>query len=190
MSFQSTLIEVLKHEGGYANNPVDSGGATFRGVARNFNQGWPGWPLIDAAKRDGNTTATAINRFFDGHQEMEKFVANLYWRPTRGATARFTARERPVSKMFEAGVNIGPKNAIQIAQAIVGVVTDGVIGPKTLAAVTSYFAQPGMEDIFISEFCYRQLDRYIGIVLNNQSQIVFLRGWRARAAWKPPKAAV
>ncbi len=43
------------YEGGYASPEYaakmrDSGGETYRGIARNYNKNWPGWKIIDAIK--------------------------------------------------------------------------------------------------------------------------------------------
>jgi lysozyme family protein len=45
MSFEDTMKHVEEMEGGWANNPADSGGETFRGIARNFHKSWPGWAI-------------------------------------------------------------------------------------------------------------------------------------------------
>ncbi|MDR1034997.1 MAG: hypothetical protein LBT40_00015 [Deltaproteobacteria bacterium] len=39
------MKHVEEMEGGWANNPADSGGETFRGIARNFHKSWPGWAI-------------------------------------------------------------------------------------------------------------------------------------------------
>ena len=185
MSFATTLLVVLDHEGGYAHDPNDRGGETFRGVSRRANPDWPGWLLIDAAKRAGITAPGAIDRHFAGLGQMAEHVSDLYRQKYYNPVARFTSRERPVDKMFEAGVNIGPGGAIKIAQRIVGAAPDGAIGPKTLAAATAYFAQPGAEDIFISTFCHYQLEHYVKDIARNPSQLKYIGGWTKRAAWRP-----
>ena len=37
----------MKHEGGYVFDPDDSGGETYKGVARKFHSKWEGWSKID-----------------------------------------------------------------------------------------------------------------------------------------------
>lgn len=34
-------------EGGYVNDPDDSGGETYRGIARKHNPNWDGWEIVD-----------------------------------------------------------------------------------------------------------------------------------------------
>jgi hypothetical protein len=48
----TTYFHILcANEGGYCNSPSDSGGETYRGIARNKNPQWDGWPLVDAIKQ-------------------------------------------------------------------------------------------------------------------------------------------
>lgn len=42
MSFDTALATVLRHEGGYANNPADPGGATNYGVTQRTYDAWRG----------------------------------------------------------------------------------------------------------------------------------------------------
>ena len=185
MSYTTTLPHVLQAEGGYVYNIHDSGGETFRGVSRVNNPGWPGWPLIDAAKKQVGATAAAINKFFQGDAEMYALVADIYRSSYYNAVARFTTRERPIDKMFDTAVNIGVKWAIKLAQRIVDTPADGLIGPNTQAAATIYFAQPNGENKFLAVYCAAQLGYYLDLVKKKPNQARFLDGWKARAAWRP-----
>ena len=40
----------MGNEGGYANNPDDAGGETYKGIARKMHPIWPGWRIIDDIK--------------------------------------------------------------------------------------------------------------------------------------------
>lgn len=75
---------------------------------------------------------------------------------------------------------IGRKNsgyhAAKALQKVIGVVPDGVIGPKTIAAINS--ASP--EKVF-NEFKAARIKFYNDIVARNESQQVFLKGWTKRA---------
>lgn len=91
MGFDEALKQTLAFEGGYANDPDDRGGETFRGISRRSFPDWPGWALIDRAKREGDRSARAINARFVGDMEMEGLVARLYrenfWNPFNGGGA-------------------------------------------------------------------------------------------------------
>lgn len=185
MSFEKTLSHTLTFEGGYVNDPADSGGETFRGVSRRNNPNWAGWPLIDAAKKSVGTSAAAINKFFQGNQNMADLVASIYQQNYYAPVAKLGAPELATDKAFDAAVNVGVGQAVKFAQAIVGTAADGAIGPKTLAAVADYFRQSGAVGKFLAAFCKAQEAFYRGIVSRKPSQAKFLNGWLRRAAWLP-----
>ena len=63
--------------------------------------------------------------------------------------------------VFDFGVNAGPRRSVKLLQRAAGVIDDGSVGPKTLAAVSA--ADPGA---LISELAddrlayYRSLDNF------------------------------
>jgi lysozyme family protein len=185
MSFEKSLPHTLQFEGGYSNDPEDGGGETFRGISRRANPQWPGWPIIDAAKQAGIRTAATIDRHYANNSVMYDLVAALYHRKYYLPVTRFQAPEQATDKMFDAGVNIGPGGAIRLAQGVIGVRADGVIGPKTLAAVQEYFSRPGAAEDFLAAFCRAQEAFYRAIVARKPAQAKFLNGWLNRAAWLP-----
>jgi lysozyme family protein len=188
MAFEDHYKYTKQFEGGYANDPVDRGGETFRGISRKFWPVWRGWPLIDEAKSRGFKTAAAINSYFKTDVMMEQMVMDFYrvnfWVPVD----RLQAPDRPTGKMFDAAVNVGIGQAIKFAQRIIGAKADGVIGPQSQGAAREYFSRYG-EDQFLTAYCFSQEQYYHGIVASNSSQRKFLNGWLKRAAWIPPTEA-
>lgn len=85
--FEKALKHTLEFEGGYVNDPADSGGETFRGISRRNWPDWPGWALIDKAKAAGCRSPAAINAHFRGDQEIGRLVADFYqaafWETTK-----------------------------------------------------------------------------------------------------------
>ena len=185
MSFETTLPEILKAEGGYVNDPADSGGETYRGISRRANPDWPGWVLLDAAKRAGLRAREALDAHFQADQVMFDLVADLYRRKYYLPVARFRAPERATDKMFDAGVNIGPGGAVRLAQGLVGAKADGAIGPKTLALAGEYFKRPGAVEVFLADFRQAQAAFYRDIAARKPGRAKFLSGWLRRAAWLP-----
>jgi lysozyme family protein len=43
----------FKNEGGWVNDPNDTGGETYRGISRVYNPTWKGWAYIDSLKPSG-----------------------------------------------------------------------------------------------------------------------------------------
>lgn len=78
--------------------------------------------------------------------------------------------------VFDTAVNTGPREAGKLLQRVVGVPTDGVLGPKSLAAVNDYIAAKGLPKLIDAytearQAYYRFLPTYVN----------FGEGWRKRA---------
>jgi type VI secretion system secreted protein VgrG len=190
MIFTETLQHTLQFEGGYANDPDDRGGETFRGISRKNWPDWAGWKLIDQAKARGLKSRQAIDDFFAQSAEMEALVAGFYygnfWQPfERLALPPLTA-----AKLFDASVNLGLARAVKLLQKALNslgadLAVDGAGGPQTLAAAQKIFARPEAEAIFLARFAERQGDFYRAIAAKNPALAKFLKGWLRRAAWVP-----
>jgi lysozyme family protein len=112
------LSIVLEHEGGYVNNPKDPGGETNYGITRSTAR---------AHGYTGNMRAIPM-------QTVRRIYEQSYWSAVRGD-------ELPTGvdlAVFDFAVNSGPTRSIQFLQTILGVRTDGRIGPVTLNAVNAF----------------------------------------------------
>lgn len=129
-NFESALKAVLHHEGGFSNHVADPGGMTNLGVTRKVWEEWVGHEVDEAAMRA--LTPEAVGPMY----------RKKYWDKIKGD-------ELPDGvdyAVFDAAVNSGPGRAAKWLQACVGVEPDGGIGPKTLAAVTSFDAADLVDD--------------------------------------------
>lgn len=117
-------------EGGYSNNPADSGGETYRGIARNSWPIWLGWNLIDAAK-----TSHTFPKCLDSDLAVQGLVVDFY----RQNFWKYDGIKDSASadKLFDLGVNVGIRHAVTIFQRAVNVLADGVYGPNTEAAINA-----------------------------------------------------
>lgn len=192
MNFLDALRYTLQFEGGYAHDPADRGGETFRGISRRSWPNWPGWPLIDRARARGADTPRLINAAFGGDPEMEQMVAAFYqrhfWRPFEG----LAAPDRILAKLFDTAVNVGVGGAVKMLQRAVNrlapsasLVVDGAIGPQTRAAFERAGFGAGGPERFLSAFGQEQAAHYRRIVSRSPGQAKFLKGWLRRAAWAP-----
>jgi lysozyme family protein len=85
MSFEETYDKVTKmFEGGYADDPADSGGETIFGVSRANFPNWPQWPRVDEFKKglgklSRKERADAITDRFKLDPEMRTAVKALFY---------------------------------------------------------------------------------------------------------------
>lgn len=115
MTFDEAFDLLIGHEGGYSDHPSDPGGRTM-------------WGVTERVARSHGFTGDMRTLTRD---EAKRIYRADYWEPTR-------AQELPQQvrfDVFDGAVNSGVKQSIKWLQRAVGVTDDGIIGPKTLAAV-------------------------------------------------------
>jgi lysozyme family protein len=163
--FEACLAIVLRFEGGFSDDPRDPGGATNLGITRQTLARWRGvtpWQNLSVAE----VRALA-------EPEATRIYKALYW-------DRCAAGELPVGldlAVFDFAVNSGPERAIAMLQQEVGAVPDGVMGPKTLAAIKARIALSGVRGVIIA-LCNGRL----GFLQRLAATATFGRGWSRRVA--------
>lgn len=170
--FNKAYAKTMAHEGGYVNDPDDRGGETYKGIARKFNSKWEGWQIIDQHKTKGN---------FPGNLEQDDALQTMirhfyevgYWDPLR---ADQIDSQAIAETLFDFAVNAGVRTASRLAQTVVEVTVDGVIGPQSLAAINR-----SDEKNFLTAFALAKIARYVHLVETRPVNRKFFYGWVRRA---------
>lgn len=159
-NFKKALPKFLAHEGGFVNHPSDPGGATNMGVTiANYRR---------YVKRGGtvadlkNITKEQVATVFKRH----------YWDKVK-------ADDLPSGVDYcvaDFAINSGPSRAAKYLQKAVGAAQDGVIGPKTLAAVSD--ADPRK---VINTVCDERL-AFMKRIKGGQLWKTFGKGWSRRVS--------
>ena len=136
---------------GYVNIPADRGGETKYGIAQKPN------PDIDV--RNLNLA------------DAQDVYYGSYW--LSGQCDKLPYQVAVIH--FDSCINHGVGRAKKILQEAVGVVPDGVVGPKTLQAVNDMDPREVIQAI--SDI---RTNFYRAIVVRDPSQKIFLNGWMAR----------
>lgn len=163
--FLRALPFVLKHEGGWSDDPADPGGATNFGIT------------LAVAQHHGIMTKDAL------HAITPDQVSSIY----RADYWHFDAVEdqRVATKLFDLVVNMGLGGAVRLAQMAMNtcgacLTVDGGWGPRTLACLNTM-----APDRMLTLLCAAAAARYQDIVDHRPASSKFLRGWLARAAEVP-----
>lgn len=118
-NFEQCFALVIKHEGGYVDNPKDPGGATNLGCTKAVWEEWVGHPVT---KED--IKALTIN-------DVIPLYRKKYWDAVKGDDLP----EGVDYAVFDFAINSGPGKAARTLQKVLGVAQDGQIGPATLRAL-------------------------------------------------------
>jgi lysozyme family protein len=161
--FDICLAAVLREEGGFSDHPADPGGATNMGITRRTLADWRGvspWQSLDVA------AVKALTR-----EEAARIYRARYW----DACAADHLPAGLDLAVFDFAVNSGPVRAVRTLQELVGTDGDGIVGPRTLAAVRDRAQRGGMR-LLIGLYC----DRRLAFLESLATFAVFGRGWSRR----------
>lgn len=175
MNFENAHKLVGIAEGGYVNDPKDNGGETIFGISRKFNPQFSGWKDIDLWKSRGNTEPSALTKIAKGDKyfmdRVAAFYRGLYWNKCQCESLHNLIRY-PV---YSCAVNCGVKIASIFLQRAVGAKDDGIIGRKSLIALSDFPPQEILKSF------YQQWDKYYDrIVERDPKQKRFIKGWKNR----------
>lgn len=189
-NFEKVFEKMQDFEGGYANHSSDSGGETYRGIARNAWPNWKGWKEVDkvvphkfnTAIRSTRDTVDDINEKLGESDSLDKSVKEFYRKNFWEAVRADELPDRIARKVFDASVNVGTRRGKKFLQKALNrcgnnLLVDGQLGKNTLAAINK-----SDEDCVIQAYIRIQANFYRRIATKGNNRI-FLRGWLRRAAY-------
>jgi len=144
MGFEDAYNDLIKDEGGYVNDPDDSGGETYKGISRRYNPEWSGWRIIDNYKANKENFKDFLKTDTNLEALVQAYYKANYWLKFKGDSLPFIIAE----ELFEQSVNLGTwKTAgINLQKALNllnrngklfrDLTVDGLVGPTTLKAVS------------------------------------------------------
>ena len=177
--FNSAFQITMGNEGGYANNPADSGGETYKGIAKNYWPNWEGWPAVDQAisthPQKINTTLAANNEL---QIQVQAFYKQNFWDTI---SLDHLNGQQLANQLFDTAVNMGVGIATRTLQQAVNniipgkLTVDGRIGPETLDAVNGL----PQEEVYNQVIALRK-QRYINILQQHPAMAQFRNSWLSR----------
>lgn len=158
-TFDYAFRIVIGNEGGYSNDPVDAGGETKYGISKKS------YPHLDIK----NLTI----------EQAKKIYKENYWDKCK---CDEIMNQNIATQLFDTAINCGNSMAIKILQRAINVtskvktIEDGIIGPKTIAAIK-------VSDIktLNNNMVAKRNEYYAAIVRSKPTQTKFLKGWTNRA---------
>lgn len=169
IDYQSIIDKVIETEGGYVNDPADSGGPTKYGITQNTLSSWIGRrATVEDVKAISTQTASEI------------YASEYYFKP------RIDQMPEDLQYLaLDTSVLHGPYNTVKMIQNVINaseiaaVHVDGVAGPQTLKALGEVYAE--MQGYLINAVVDERIAFYEKLVARKPSQKKFLQGWTNRA---------
>jgi len=189
-NFADALAAVYEFEGGYANDPDDYGGETYRGISRRYQPTWPGWDTIDRLK---DRFAEGFVVHLDSDERLQEQVRTLYkerfWNKLWGDQIECDA---VAAEMLDIAVNLGTSRAVRFLQKSLNALSkdgrlwrqlakDGKMGPNTFAALQEAL-EHGDAEYIVLMLNILQGNHYYYQTEKRPRQGKFLRGWLKRVS--------
>lgn len=149
---------------GFANDPLDNGGATMVGVTIGTYRSY--------CRYKGKKIPTIADLKNMSYKEWRDILHTMFWSKWKADLINDqSVANMIVDWVWTSGQGIGIKRV----QKLLGVTADGIVGPKTIAAVNAQ--DPGK---LVKEVYDARAAHFNAIVKANPSQKKWLKGWMNR----------
>ena len=147
------IEKVLKHEGGYVNDPTDLGGETKYGITKRF------YPKVDIKNLTIEQSTEIYRKDYWDRNRVESLPQNLWY------------------IYFDMCVNMGKRTAVKVLQRAAvnrgrDIDVDGGLGPATIGA---------LKGVEIDRVRAYRVKFYVDLITSKPEQEKFFLGWFRRA---------
>lgn len=171
--FNTAFAQLIGHEGGYVNNPNDSGGET-------------NWGVTIAKAREAGYTGPMKAMTID---QAKAIYRRLFWDKLK--LDQICALSYPIAlELFDTGVNLGIGRSVQFLQRALNVLNrlgkdypdltvDGLIGPATIQALEKYINLRKADGVSVMVKMLNALqgEFYITLAEKREKDEEFINGW-------------
>ena len=189
------LSFTMKSEGAFSFVKADTGGMTYKGIARQFNSKWSGWNIIDKTLEKypelknpyvGKPPASInkLNFELNVNEELEALIYDFYYENYYKKVGADRIGGKLAVVLFDISVLQGLRRASKTLQKCLNIhfktslVVDAVIGSGTIKVLNEVIQDKGLEAV-LDKLIYEMKDNLVEASKINEN-IVFLGGWMNR----------
>ncbi len=176
----------MDNEGGYVNDPDDSGKETYKGISRRYHPNWAGWRKVDHAKEQKDFSIV-LGGYSDLESDVRVFYKEQFWNIFLGDEI---SDQSLANELFDTSVNMSPARSISFLQEALNIlnrdemlyfdiVVDGQFGNRTMIALISYFTNDNVSYL-VKIMNILQGMYYLRRIRGSPKQEKFARGWLNR----------
>lgn len=177
----------MQIEGGYANDPDDKGGETYKGISRNNFPNWPGWKVVDMTKA---TNPKNLDAALEGSVLLQDYVLGFFKANFWDVNNLDNINDQKLGvELYDTGVNMGTGIAALFLQQALNlnnrngqdypdIEETKTVGPLT----TKYCNDHKRPNELFKTMNILQGARYIDICRKNPGQEKFWRSWLSRVS--------
>ena len=136
-NFDIEFDKLIFTEGGYVNDPDDTGGETYLGISRKHNPKWDGWKKIDSFKYI--STIKKFNETLKKDESITESAKNLYksnyWDKLM---LDHVPSQEIAHQLFDDAVNRGVASAIRIAEHVMDMTVTGEFSDELFYNLCKY----------------------------------------------------
>lgn len=166
--FKIYYPELAKHEGGYANDPDDNGGETYKGIARKIHPTWLGWLRVDIHVKalGGRLKVKNNTKFIDpvlDKMVYDFFYLNYWVKPSFDTIKNQSLAELLADWKINGGFN---GDRVKTLQRLVNTTADGNWGNLSSLALNKFAVNKAKAQVFfdlvisIRDTYYRSLSDF------------------------------
>ena len=159
-------------------NPGETG-LTYKGIYETAHPNWAGWTAVKSVLKKCNENKKQAGIELEDDLVVQMQVQDLYKEVFWDKMMLDKVQAQKIAdEMMIFGINAGTSKAVKLAQTVVGVVVDGVIGSGTVAALNKF--DPS---VFDKAFDVEEKKYYDELIAKKPQFKIFANGWRNRAEY-------
>lgn len=175
-------------EGGFANDPDDTGKLTLNGISSKHWPNWEGWPRLNTIMKRVGNNAAKINAEVRKDPVLLEMISTFYKRNFWDVLKLDQIKYQSIAdELFDTGVNMGTSVAAKFLQEALNlcnkngvtygdIAVDGQIGPNTLRTLN----EKANEIAVLNTINMLQGEKYLDIMRKNKTQEKFWQSWLSR----------